>query len=590
VSSKMQNAEEALSDRVRGLVVESLQRSGRGFAHVLVGAPPKLDWARLERHDEPEQMTREVLCPLAHECRAQLAAFGTGVSWHRDVWDERFVEPEVAAAAVAAFEAGETLCCALLATVVLERALGNLFVCLEPGARPPPLFRDMMEHAAMQRMGRPAWALLRALMGHPSGLNLRNILWHGFLGTVAPEWLALLMVLAASLSSLLARFPGYRRLPQPPLMSRAILRGSAPPAPRYGVSSLDLPARLEQRLREAFAQHAAGRRLESLALLFPSLEHALRIVYCRENQCPQLQLTADSVTLYTTMETFIRATVSELDPVRRNRLVGLLGEGPLLALMDLMFLPAGPRLRDRLSHGQLDAAAVPQPLLDLAFVVAAGVLRADAACEAFVAEYSSRTHPKVLARQQLKRAVHALSDLNDAMNRYRSREDQSEEEAELFRLRVTPHPVRDVIASFHALGEWHALECAPLQCFDAPEELLGLYKKIRGVAKEMRRASVALQQEVAAAAVAGPVPASFKVFDQTNLFAVVGRAVVGVLVHWMLVMENGETEFARERLDKALLTLLSFVQGLHKAVLKHTVPQQCDKLQGVLARFRSVSE
>jgi hypothetical protein len=585
----MQNAEGALSDRVRALVVDRLQQSGRGFANVLVGAPPTLDWARLERHDEPEQMTREVLCPLAHECRAQVAACGAGVSC-RDVWDERFVETEVAAAAVAAFKAGESLCCALLATVVLERALGNLFVCLEPGARPPPLFRDMMEHPAMQRMGGPAWALLRALMGHPSGLNLRNILWHGFLGTVAPEWLALLMVLAASLSSLLVRFPGYRRLPPPPLAFRAILRGSAPPPPRYGVSSLELPARLEQRLREAFAQHAAGRRLESLALLFASLEHALRIVYCRENQCPQLQLTADSVTLYTTMETFIRATVSELNPVQPNRRVALLGKGPLLALMDLMFLPAGPRLRDRLSHGQLDAAAVPPELLDLAFVVAAGVLRADCACEAFVAAYSSRTHPKVLARRQLERAVLSLTDLNDAMSGYRSRKEQSEEEAELFRLRVTPHPVRNVIASFHALNDWHALEGAALQCFDAPQELVGLYKKIHSVAKEMRKASVALQHEAAAAAASGPVAASFKVFDQTNLFAVVGRAVTGVLVHWVLVLEHRESEFSRERLDKALLTLLSFVQGLHKAVLKHTVPQQCDKLQSVLARFRSVPE
>ena len=579
----MENEEECLSERVRDLVVGGLQRSSRGCAHLLEGSPPVLQWARLEREDEPEVLTRSLLCPLAHECRAQC---GAAPYW---AWDERFCDPAQAAAAEAAFAAGDSLCCALLCSVLLERALGNLFVCLEPHSRPPPLFRDMMEHPAMRRLGGPSWALLRALMGHPHGLNLRNILWHGFLGSLAPEWEALLLVLAASLAPLLAAFPGFRRLPPPPLASRLILRGPAPPPPRYGVSGLGLPARLELRLRDAFERLAAGQRLEALALLFVSLEHALRIVFCRENNCPQLQLTADSVTLYTTMETFVRATVPATGAP--NRLVALLGEGPLSALTDLFFLPAGPRLRDRLSHGQLDVAAVPQPLLELAFALAAGALRADAACEAFAAEYVSRVHPKALARQQLARAVHAVAGLGNVMNRYRSQDTESgEETAELFRCRLTPHPVRDVIGSFHALGDWHALESASLPLFDVPEELVGLYKKVAGVAKELRHATAALEGEVAAAAAAGPVPTSFKVFDSTNLFFVVSRAVTGVLVHWMLVLEAGELDYSRERLDKALLALLSFVQGLHKAVLKHTVPHQCDKLQSVLARFRTVPE
>jgi hypothetical protein len=70
---------------------------------------------------------------------------------------------------------------------------------------------------------------------------------------------------------------------------------------------------------------------------------------------------------------------------------------------------------------------------------------------------------------------------------------------------------------------------------------------------------------------------------------VVVKACFGILVHWMLVLERDEMDDESfVRLDKALIGLLSFVQGLEKAVVKHTVPQQCDKFQAVLGRFRIV--
>lgn len=75
-------------------------------------------------------------------------------------------------------------------------------------------------------------------------------------------------------------------------------------------------------------------------------EHALRVLFCRCNKCPDLQLTADNVTLYTTLEMFVKP----LHNGEENLLVDFLGESAMVALIDLFFLPTGPRLRDKLSH------------------------------------------------------------------------------------------------------------------------------------------------------------------------------------------------------------------------------------------------
>ncbi len=90
-------------------------------------------------------------------------------------------------------------------------------------------------------------------------------------------------------------------------------------------------------------------------------------------------------------------------------------------------------------------------------------------------------------------------------------------------------------------------------------------KKLRSIAKEMRHAIRALRAEIEAAVEAGPTDSSFKVLGSTKLFTVVARACLGLLVHWMIIMEKDELEDdSFVLLDKALIGLLSFVQGLQK--------------------------
>jgi hypothetical protein len=173
-----------LSSRVFDVVIGSLKQSDRGFGDLLVGSPPMLDWAKLEflyetdkefaqQFVSPEATTRRLLARLALECASRTHSIDVARWTNFSSWTDEKVMMLV----LRAFESDDSLFCALMCCTLLERGLCDLFSCLNKGSRPPPLFRDMMDHASMSSLGQGTILFLRALVGHPLGLNLRNIVW-----------------------------------------------------------------------------------------------------------------------------------------------------------------------------------------------------------------------------------------------------------------------------------------------------------------------------------------------------------------------------------------------------------------------------
>lgn len=68
------------------------------------------------------------------------------------------------------------------------------------------------------------------------------------------------------------------------------------------------------------------------------------------NQLEDKCATADSVVLYTTMDSFVAPLLPDGD--RANAVVAFVGVPIMMALLDLCHLPHGPRIRDRVSHGE----------------------------------------------------------------------------------------------------------------------------------------------------------------------------------------------------------------------------------------------
>lgn len=67
-------------------------------------------------------------------------------------------------------------------TPILERSLGNIFISVSPaGTKVPSLLRDLIASEALEAaVGKGHSVLLALLFGSPKSLNIRNLLWHGF--------------------------------------------------------------------------------------------------------------------------------------------------------------------------------------------------------------------------------------------------------------------------------------------------------------------------------------------------------------------------------------------------------------------------
>ncbi|KAF0295917.1 Endoplasmic reticulum membrane-associated RNA degradation protein [Amphibalanus amphitrite] len=205
--------------------------------------------------------------------------------------------------------------------------------------------------------------LLRLLLGPPCTLNVRNLVWHGFPapGELPPALLSLLLLLTAAVGALLAdrAVPARRQL----AYSQALLSCLQLPAVadcqvedlwRLVLRSPFVPVVMRPHWRLALALYRHGRFGQGAVLLLPQLEHCLRLAFCALAGCPERRRTAEHRELYTTLDHLVAGGGG---PLR-----ALCGDAVLCQLCDLLVWPAGPRLRDRLAHGEVETARLPAPL------------------------------------------------------------------------------------------------------------------------------------------------------------------------------------------------------------------------------------
>nr|XP_005304023.1 endoplasmic reticulum membrane-associated RNA degradation protein isoform X9 [Chrysemys picta bellii] len=182
-------------------------------------------------------------------------------------------------------------------TSCLERALGDVFLLI--GKDCPFLLRDLLASQELAAVfGQSVMNVLRVFIGSPYGLNLRNILWHGF------------------------------------------------------ASPQEIPAKYA----------------DCVILLLPQLETGLRLLFATVNKCPNRLLTAESSSLYTTFDEML---TKQLNDKEINQLPLILGEPSMEFLWDFLNHQEGPRVRDHLSHGEINLHEFPREIANqiLAFSV-----------------------------------------------------------------------------------------------------------------------------------------------------------------------------------------------------------------------------
>uniref|UniRef100_A0A2I3MLY2 DUF4209 domain-containing protein n=1 Tax=Papio anubis TaxID=9555 RepID=A0A2I3MLY2_PAPAN len=303
-------------------------------------------------------------------------------------------------------------------TSCLERALGDVFLLI--GKECPFLLRDLLASEELaQVFGQSVMNVLKVFVGSPCGLNLRNVLWHGFASPeeVPPKYCSMMMLLTAGLGQLLKSYLQKTKLT---LAHRSFITPTnledllVFPDVTYEVLSV-----LEEAMTKsafilkimlpywevALVKFKSHRFADCAILLLTQLETGLRNVFATLNRCPQRLLTAEIL-------------AKHLNDGKINQLPLFLGEPAMEFLWDFLNHQEGPRIRDHLSHGEINLHEFSKETTNqlLAFSVVLllrfvdegllSVFKEKASVELLISlaeGYSSRCHPVFQLKKQVCR-------------------------------------------------------------------------------------------------------------------------------------------------------------------------------------------
>ncbi|XP_016832532.1 endoplasmic reticulum membrane-associated RNA degradation protein isoform X7 [Cricetulus griseus] len=188
----------------------------------------------------------------------------------------------------------------------LERALGDVFLLI--GKECSFLLRDLLASAELSQVfGHAVMDVLKVFIGSPCGLNLRNVLWHGFASPqdIPPKYCSTMLLLTAGLGQLLKSYLHQTKvtLAHRPFATLTNLEDVIVfPGVTYEVLSA-----LEKVMTEsafllkimlpywemAVTKFKLHRFADCTMLLLSQLEAGLRRVFAAVNKCPDRLLTAE---------------------------------------------------------------------------------------------------------------------------------------------------------------------------------------------------------------------------------------------------------------------------------------------------------
>ncbi|KAM9316724.1 endoplasmic reticulum membrane-associated RNA degradation protein [Gastrophryne carolinensis] len=318
-------------------------------------------------------------------------------------------------------------------TSCLERTLGDVYLTI--GKDCPFLLRDLLASEELATIfSKSVMDVLRIFLGSPESLNLRNLLWHGFASPeeIPPKYCSVLLLLTAGLGQILQTQcgnTGTLLIHRPYLVYHN--QEEITVFPDLGATVLSVSEKLVEKSKfvlanmvlfwkEAIAAFIQGRYADCAIVLLPQLEAGLRLLFTTVNNCPHRMLTAESNILYTTFDEIL---AKQLDDASDNNLPTELGEPAMEFLWDMLSHQEGPRVRDRLGHGEIQLSKFPrQTATDLLGFSIALLYKyyEDNKVEEEVAvlypfveaveSYKSKFHPIALLQKQLIQCLESLQE------------------------------------------------------------------------------------------------------------------------------------------------------------------------------------
>ncbi|GAB5572066.1 endoplasmic reticulum membrane-associated RNA degradation protein isoform X3 [Prionailurus iriomotensis] len=252
-------------------------------------------------------------------------------------------------------------------TACLERALGDVF--LLNGKECPFLLRDLLASKEL------AQVFGQSVHGVPSPEAAHRRVWllhsdeqepcQGHLdrmrGGTEAEYCSMMTLLTAGLGQLLKSYLRQTKfaLVHRPFRALPDLEDLAVFPAWTDMTSEVLPVLEEVMKKSTFILKIMLPYWEEALIRFKAhrLETGLRRVFAVVNKCPQRLLTAESTALYTTFDEIL---AKHLNDGKLNQLPLFLGEPAMEFLWDFLNHQEGPRVRDHLSHGEINFPEFPK--------------------------------------------------------------------------------------------------------------------------------------------------------------------------------------------------------------------------------------
>ncbi|NXE04546.1 EMARD protein, partial [Lophotis ruficrista] len=278
-------------------------------------------------------------------------------------------------------------------TSCLERALGDVYLLI--GKDCPFLLRDLLASEQLAVVfGQAVMNVLKVFIGSPYGLNLRNVLWHGFASPqeIPAKYCAMLLFLTAGLGQLLQTYLLQTKciLVHRPYVIFVSLEELDVFPGKYLTTNLDNETlSIAEELVKlssfvlktmlpfwmaALTAFKQSRYADCVILLLPQLEVGLRLLFTTTNKCPNRLLTAEVKFLSkVSYDLLLTMLAKHLDNEEVNQLPAVLEEPAMASefLWDFLNHQEGPRIRDRLSHGEVNLEAFPREVANQ--IVAFGI-------------------------------------------------------------------------------------------------------------------------------------------------------------------------------------------------------------------------
>uniref|UniRef100_A0A8D8IHQ6 Endoplasmic reticulum membrane-associated RNA degradation protein n=1 Tax=Culex pipiens TaxID=7175 RepID=A0A8D8IHQ6_CULPI len=305
-----------------------------------------------------------------------------------------------------------TLTNLLILTSIVEYSLGNLFLTQTGGITPPHLLRDLlMTDALNDLLGEPTIFLLRVLLGSPNGINLRNLVWHGFPneGEVSCLYRIFLVEMLNSIGGRLEELGFVVEFRSCLQESNLLVRKMN--LPRFDVALLEEVVTSSSELQEI--QRAGWLRSIALykeeqfyccvCMVLPQLEMFLRILY---GGLYGRDFRAKIDQYYIIMDTIFEEFEAVTEA--RNRMHDYFRIDLLEAMYDLLSAIRGPRLRDKLSHGELQSTDIDEQVANGVLLLSYVIITNDSRFE-----YKSCFHHNAVLQQSIRECELEFDKCND---------------------------------------------------------------------------------------------------------------------------------------------------------------------------------